>query len=220
MTPAEIAAFDAATDKIAKSFTFRGTAKGEWRTEGDFMLRHCGGHDLGSKLMNERNALLRETPAEIVRFMQDQPLAFRESEYNCRATLPWKISHHVRGCDRMSSAQERCCRTAMARRKWIEPPRFDAFAVAAVENLIVYICPGRVPSDDAVLAFNEQAKAASLPMLWTIGGLAEKTTDPSDPRLLTGKKATYVTPLMRMLARAEAAGALVTEPSDTSSVST
>ncbi|QDM22739.1 hypothetical protein FIU28_17455 [Tardiphaga sp. vice154] len=179
--------------------------------------------------MHPTGFILDDKNGPVVRFLQDQPLAYGASVKGRDAGESgffWKQSEWLANIGFLTPKQVAVCLKGIEERNWIEPPRFDPFVTLAParkpgdpDRFIVNICPGRRPTKERIEAYQAEAKAAGRKIEWTIGGIADFTLDLYDPMLQAnvkrGRKSRYVTCLSVMLARAEAAGALVAEPSDT-----
>jgi hypothetical protein len=73
----------------------------------------------------------------------------------------------------------------MARRQWIEPPRFRPFAqvklIGGEYMYVVTVCPGAIPKSGELQYLNEEVRTLALPAYYDIGPLIETTHDADDP---------------------------------------
>jgi hypothetical protein len=155
--------------------------------------------------------------AAVVRYLQDQPIEFAPDKWGrtSRATFMQKLAQSVDCGGRLNDYQSAIVEDNFRSKGWTEPPRFDAFEGLIERHgkplMVLWMCPGTCPPDDAIREFLVRAKAAGVDALHTIGPVWEITWDDEDPRIepsraekLAGQKSIYVTPLWRMLNHATA----------------
>jgi hypothetical protein len=145
--------------------------------------------------------------APVVRFLQDQPLIYANGRTG-DTNFPHRIGDAVHETYTITDGQRAAIEKIIAERRWVEPPRWRAWAeVVQREGRDLYritVCPGA--EDDDVLRGLVAARPDGIPGEITIGPLNERTWDVNNPRLpplpserKRGKRADYVTVCRRLV---------------------
>lgn len=159
--------------------------------------------------------MLTADVAPVLRYMQDQPMV-HAADLAYAASFTTRVASTI-DVSGLSTKQIAVIEKVIARRRWVEPPRWRAWGEVIADHsgelYRITACPG-ADDDDHIKAL---ISASPVPRwhIW-IGPLYEYTRDVDDPRLdrtpgekRRGYRAKYITFCRRLVAEARRRGCII-----------